>query len=51
MIMRDSIVLYAEPGVVPGEALDDLVAKAQALDMDEVRRSIAAERANGTPGA
>jgi thioredoxin 1 len=45
MIMRDGIVLFAEPGVVPGEALDDLVAKAKALDMDEVRASIAAEQA------
>ena len=44
MIMRDGIVLFAEPGVVPGEALDELVTKAQALDMDEVRRQIAAEK-------
>jgi len=44
MIMRDGIVLFSEPGVVPGEALDDLVTKAKALDMDEVRRSIAAEQ-------
>src|SRR5262245_28321699 len=36
MIMRDGIVLFAEPGVVPGEALDELVTKAKALDMDEV---------------
>ena len=44
MIMRDGIVLFAEPGVVPAEALDDLVTKAKALDMDEVRASIAAEK-------
>ena len=45
MIMRDGIVLFSQPGVVPGEALDDLVTKAKALDMDEVRREIAAEQA------
>jgi thioredoxin 1 len=45
MIMRDGIVLFSQPGVVPAEALDELVAKAQALDMDEVRREIAAEQA------
>lgn len=45
MIMRDGIVLFAEPGVVPAEALDDLISRAKALDMDEVRRSIAAEQA------
>ena len=45
MIMRDGIVLFSQPGVVPDEALDDLVTKAKALDMDEVRREIAAEQA------
>jgi len=49
MIMRDGIVLFAEPGVVPGEALDELVAKAKALDMDDVRRQIAAEKGVNAP--
>jgi thioredoxin 1 len=54
MIMRDGIVLFSQPGVVPDEALDELVTKAKALDMDEVRRAIAAETAAksaGVPGA
>jgi len=41
MIFRDQILLYAQPGLVPEPALDDLVAQAQALDMDEVRRKLA----------
>lgn len=45
MIMRDGIVLFSQPGVLPDEALDELVTKAQALDMDEVRREIAAQSA------
>ena len=45
MIMRDGIVLFSQPGVLPGEALDELVTKAKALDMDEVRREIAAQSA------
>ena len=41
MVLRDGVVLYAKPGVVPGQALDALIAQARALDMDEVRRQLA----------
>lgn len=43
MIVRDNIVVYAQPGALPEQALEDLVTQAQALDMDEVRRQIKAE--------
>ncbi len=39
MIMRDGLVVYSKPGALSPEALDDLVARARALDMDEVRRN------------
>jgi len=45
MIFRDRILLYAEPGALPEEALEDLLGKVKALDMDDVRRRIA-EREN-----
>lgn len=41
MIFRDGILLFAQPGALPAPALDDLIAQARALDMDEVRRQIA----------
>ena len=41
MIIRDSVVLYAQPGALPEKALEELVTKAEALDMDEVRASLA----------
>nr|WP_019634646.1 thioredoxin [Actinomadura atramentaria] len=41
MVVRDKIVLYSEPGALPEQALEDLIGQAQALDMDEVRRSVA----------
>ena len=41
MVLRDQIVLYSRPGALPGPALDDLIRQARALDMDEVRRTIA----------
>jgi thioredoxin len=34
-------VLYAQPGALPEKALEELITKAEALDMDEVRASVA----------
>ncbi len=45
MIFRDGIPLFANPGVVPEAALEDLLRQVRALDMDEVRKKIAAEQA------
>ena len=41
MVIRDNIVLYAQPGALPEQALEELITKARELDMDEVRASIA----------
>jgi thioredoxin 1 len=45
MIIRDKVILYAQPGAIPEPALEDLIAKAREVDMDEVRASIAGEKA------
>jgi thioredoxin 1 len=41
MIFRDRVLLYAEAGALPEQALDDIVSKVKALDMEDVRRRIA----------
>ena len=41
MIFRDQILVYREPGALPGKALDDLLTQVKALDMDHVRSEIA----------
>ena len=43
MVLRDGVLLAAQPGALPASLLDDLVEKVRALDMDDVRRSIQAE--------
>jgi thioredoxin 1 len=43
MIIRDGIVLYAQPGALPEAALEQLITKAGELDMDEVRASLPAQ--------
>jgi thioredoxin 1 len=44
MIVRDQVAVYAEPGALPAPALAGLIGQARALDMDEVRKSIAAQQ-------
>ena len=46
MIIRDKVILYAQPGAISESGLQDLIAKARAVDMDEVRASIAEEQAS-----
>jgi thioredoxin 1 len=45
MIIRDSVVLYARPGALPDKSLEELITKAEALDMDEVRAGLAKAKA------
>ena len=42
MIIRDNVVLYQQPGALPEAALEQLIAKARELDMDEIRASMPA---------
>ncbi|NYD65819.1 thioredoxin family protein [Agromyces atrinae] len=40
MAFRDGIGLFAQAGVLPRHALDDLITQIRGLDMDEVRKEI-----------
>lgn len=43
MVFRDQIILYAQPGALPGNLLEDLIGQVKAIDMDEVKAQIAAQ--------
>jgi len=44
-IFRDGVMLGAQPGALPADALDEIIRQVRTLDMDAVRREIAeAER-------
>jgi thioredoxin 1 len=45
MIMRDQIVIYAQPGALMGGQFEQLIEKARDLDMDEVRKQVAEQQA------
>ena len=40
MIIRDKVVLYAQPGALPEQALEQLISQARDVDMDAVRASL-----------
>ena len=43
MVFRDQVLVFSQPGALPAAALEDLIAKVRDLDMDEVRRTVAAQ--------
>jgi thioredoxin 1 len=43
MVFRDQIVLYAQPGAIPGNMLESLITQVNELDMEQVRAQIAAQ--------
>ncbi|MBW2463070.1 MAG: thioredoxin [Deltaproteobacteria bacterium] len=47
MLFRDGVMLFRQPGMIPEEALRDLVKQAMALDMDEVRQKVEEEKNKG----
>ena len=52
MVLRDGVLLAAQPGALPAAALEQMIEKVRALDMDEVRRSIEEqERLQAAPKA
>jgi thioredoxin 1 len=48
MVFRQGILVFSQPGALPPPALDQLITAVRELDMDEVRRQVAA-REPGEP--
>ena len=44
MAFRDGVLVFAQPGALPAEALEELVGAVRALDMDQVRADLADRR-------
>lgn len=49
MVFRDGILLFEQAGALPAAALEELISKVRALDMDDVRRQVEAQRAGAEP--
>ena len=51
MIFREQIILFAQPGALPARVLDEVIEKTRALDMEQVRRDIAAQQEQASPSS
>ncbi len=40
VIFREQIPIFSQPGMLPADALDEVLGKVKELDMDEVRKSV-----------
>ena len=45
MVFREKVIVFSQPGALPGTALEEIIGKASELDMDKIRAEIAAEEA------
>ncbi|MCW2881458.1 MAG: thioredoxin [Sphaerisporangium sp.] len=50
MAIRDGIVVFAQPGALPEPALEDLIRQVRGLDMEAIRKEIAADIDAGAEG-
>jgi thioredoxin 1 len=49
MVIKDQVILYAQPGALPEGSLEQLIEKAREVDMDEVRANISASESDQDP--
>ena len=45
MLFREEVIVFMQAGALPASGLDSVLTQAKALDMDQVRRDIAAQQA------
>ena len=48
MAFRDGILVFAQPGALPGPALEQVITAVKGLDMDEVKAKVAAAQAEAS---
>ena len=44
MAIRDGVIVFAQPGALPESALESLIEQVEKLDMDDVRKQLAAHQ-------
>ena len=49
VVFRDGIGIFGQPGMLPAEALDELMDKVRELDMEEVRAEVEKQQAAEAP--
>ncbi len=49
MLLREQIILFAQPGMLSAAQLEDVISKAKEIDMDQVRQEIEKENQDSSP--
>lgn len=49
MIMREQVIIFSQPGMLPATAFEEIITKARELDMTEVHRQVAEQAASNDP--
>ncbi len=47
MVIRDKVILYAQPGALPESSLEQLISQAREVDMAEVKAGVSEKQATG----
>ena len=50
MVFREKVILFQQAGALPGQALDQVITQAKALDMNKVREELAKEEGKAGEG-
>ena len=50
MIFREKVIVFAQPGAIPGSALEELITKVKELDMAQVHKDIQEQQAQQEQG-
>ena len=45
MVFREKVIIFSQPGALPGSSLEEIITKASELDMNKIHADIAAEEA------
>jgi thioredoxin len=48
MVFREKVILFQQAGALPGQALEQVIAQAKAIDMEKVREELAKQGGNGS---
>lgn len=51
MAFREQIIVFSQPGMLPANALDQLISQVKELDMEKVRQEIAEQEAKAQPSS
>jgi thioredoxin 1 len=50
MAFRDGILLFRQPGALPAPSLEELIGSIKAVDMEEIKKEVAAQEAQLAEG-